>query len=127
MKLGDLFANQITVSLAPDLHITESKLAMYINSWASEIYEIIITMQQDLRLDHYIYQLPNGDGVLEFNLDHSTNILDITFQDKNHLKFQQKFKKLLDIVYKDLALKKNHKLVTEQVNLDDVDRFFENL
>ena len=56
------------------LHISEEKIKEYIHNWLDEIYEIIIMLQNDPNLDHYIYHLPNGDGVLEFNLNNEINI-----------------------------------------------------
>mgnify|MGYP001331785932 CR=1 FL=1 len=127
MNLGQLFADQITIKLDPQLHITKSKLKKYIHQWPNEIYEIIISMQNDERLDHYIYQLPNGEGVLEFNLDSNTRLLDISYQNKNHLKFQQKFKKMLNIVYKDIAEDVNYQQKTQFATIDEVDQFFQSM
>ena len=127
MNLGQLFADQIIIKLDPQLHIAKSKLKKYIQQWPNEIYEIIISMQNDERLDHYIYQLPNGEGVLEFNLDINTRLLDISYQNKNHLKFQQKFKKMLNIVYKDIAEDVNYQQKTQFATIDEVDQFFQSM
>ena len=127
MNLGQLFAEQISIKLTSNLNIRETKLRRYLNLWAEDIYNIVMSMQRDERLNHYIYQLPNGDGVLEFNLDLDTAELDIQFQDKNHLKFQQKFKSMLTHVYNDIAAEKTNKRDVKFASVDEVDQFFENM
>ena len=57
------------IDFANDLHISQDKIKEYIHNWPDEIYEIIIMLQKTPSLKHYIYHLPNGDGVLEFNLN----------------------------------------------------------
>tara|TARA_B100001989_G_C24317371_1_gene353468 strand:- start:196 stop:582 length:387 start_codon:yes stop_codon:yes gene_type:complete len=127
MKLGNMFSAQVTVGLKSKLSISQSRLRRYITSWPDDIFSIIIALQNDSNMNRYVFQLPNGEGVLEFNLDIEKHELDIHFQDKNHLKFQQKFKRLLNYVYQDIALDKHKKSPVKFASVDEVDSFFQDM
>ena len=126
MHLNDLFSDEIKIDFANDLHISEDKIKSYIHSWPDEIFEIIIMLQNNSDMNHYIYHLPNGDGVLEFNLNDSTKKIDIMFHDKNNLKLQKKFKHLLGKIYEDIMYENTQLQKEEALTIDEIDTFFRN-
>ena len=126
MHLNDLFSNEIKIDFAANLNISEDKIKEYIHNWPDEIYEIIIMLQKSDELNHYIYHLPNGDGVLEFNLDCIDNKINISFHDKNNLKLHKKFKQLLGKVYEDIMQEKTRSEASFRHSVEEIDLFLSN-
>lgn len=102
MKLKELLFSDINIELDSDLNIKKSYLKKIFRSWPVEILEIILLLQKNKKMKHYVFQLPNGDGALEFNLKRRNKVLCLTFHDKNNLNFQRRFKRLLAEVYRDI-------------------------
>ena len=88
------------------MHISESKIKKIIHQWPEEIFEIIMMIQKNKELNHYVYQLPSNEGSLEFNVNKKTKKIDISYHPKENLKFQRRFKQLLGEVYKDIEADK---------------------
>tara|TARA_A100001015_G_scaffold174960_1_gene194510 strand:+ start:15032 stop:15415 length:384 start_codon:yes stop_codon:yes gene_type:complete len=126
MHLNDLFSKEVTIDFAKNLHISESKIKTYIHNWPDEIYEIIIMLQNENNPNHFIYHLPNGDGVLEFNLNPKTKKIDIIFHDKNNLKLHKKFKHLLGKIYEDILNEHLHLQTHSEPSIEDIDTFLRN-
>ena len=126
MHLNDLFSNEIKIDFANDLHISQDKIKEYIHNWPDEIYEIIIMLQKTPTLKHYIYHLPNGDGVLEFNLNDESKKIDIIFHDKNNLKLHKRFKHLLGKIYEDIMYEKTQVHKNLKHSIEEIDSFLRN-
>jgi hypothetical protein len=126
MHLNDLFSNEIKIDFANDLHISESKIKEYIHRWPDEIYEIIIMLQNSDQLKHYIYHLPNGDGVLEFNLNEKNKKIDIIFHNINNLKLHKRFKHLLGKIYEDIMYEKTQAQISLDPSVEQIDSFLRN-
>ena len=123
MHLNDLFSNEIKIDFANDLHISQNKIKEYIHNWPDEIYEIIIMLQKTPSLKHYIYYLPNGDGVLEFNLNDESKKIDIIFHNKNNLKLHKRFKHLLGKIYEDIMYEKTQVHNSLKHSIEEIDSF----
>ena len=122
MHLNELLSNEIYLDFTPDLHIREDRIRAFIHRWPEQIYEIIILLQKDNDTDHYIFQLPSGEGVLEFDVNNGTNTIDITFHNRDNLKFHRKFKMLLGEVFEDILSEKTKKKVHIK-SVDDGDTY----
>ena len=126
MHLNDLFSKEIKIDFANDLHISQDKIKEYIHNWPDEIYEIIIMLQNSPKLKHYIYYLPNGDGVLEFNMIGKHKKIDIIFHDKNNLKLHKRFKNLLGKIYEDIMYEKTKAQTNLKHSVEEIDSFLRN-
>ncbi|RAP28961.1 hypothetical protein DID78_04235 [Candidatus Marinamargulisbacteria bacterium SCGC AG-343-D04] len=102
IHLSELLAKEIKVDFNQKINISDRLIKKYCHMWPEEIYEIVMMLQKNKKLKHYVYNLPNGDGSLEFILKSRTKKIDIVFHSKDNLRFQKKFKKLLGEVYKDI-------------------------
>tara|TARA_Y100000591_G_C21457435_1_gene509105 strand:+ start:80 stop:478 length:399 start_codon:yes stop_codon:yes gene_type:complete len=102
MHLDDLLSNEIQIDFDNNLGIKPGVIKSIIHKWPDQIYDIIIMMQKDKKLSHYVFQLPDASGVLELNLNRKTKKLNVVFYDKNTLSNQRKFKTLLGEVYADI-------------------------
>ena len=118
MHLDDLLSKEIEIDFDKNLAIKESVIKSIIHKWPDQIYDIIIMMQKNSSLKHYVFQLPDASGVLEFNLNRNIKKIDIHYYDKNDLSNQRKFKSLLGEVYADIL--EDHAL--EQVNYSQFDQ-----
>ncbi len=122
MHLDELLSKEIEIDFDTNLTIRESKLKSIIHKWPDQIYDIIIMMQKDPALEHYVFQLPDTSGVLEFNLNRKTKKIDINFFDKNDLNNQRKFKSLLGEVYADIL----EEQALEHINYSQYDEQLKN-
>ena len=102
MHLDDLLSNEIQIDFDNNLGIKPCVIKSIIHKWPDQIYDIIIMMQKDKELSHYVFQLPDASGTLEFNLNRKTKKLNVVFYDKDDLTNQRKFKTLLGEVYADI-------------------------
>ena len=129
MHLDELLSKEIEIDFETNLTIRESKIKSIIHKWPDQIYDIIIMMQKDRALKHYVFQLPDTSGVLEFNLNRKTKKIDINFYNKNDLKNQRKFKSLLGEVYADILEEQalehmNYTIYDKQLN-DDINNLLD--
>tara|TARA_B100000131_G_C17746496_1_gene463331 strand:+ start:145 stop:540 length:396 start_codon:yes stop_codon:yes gene_type:complete len=129
MHLDELLSKEIEIDFETNLTIRESKIKSIIHKWPDQIYDIIIMMQKDRSLKHYVFQLPDTSGVLEFNLNRKTKKIDINFYNKNDLKNQRKFKSLLGEVYADILEEQalehmNYTIYDKQLN-DDISKLLD--
>jgi hypothetical protein len=102
MHLDELLSKEIQLDFDKNLEISEETIKKIIHQWPDQIYDIIIMFQNDLELSHYVFQLPDASGVIEFDIDRQNNKINIMFHSRNELQNQRKFKNLLGEVYADI-------------------------
>ena len=122
MQLAELLLKEVKIEFCSNLSIDLDRLKEFIKKWPSEIFNIIIYLQYSKISDHYLYKLPNNEGILEFELDKKTKQLDVTFHPRQKVTFKTRFKHLLGEVFEDILSSKEHKKVRIKT-VDDGDAY----
>jgi len=102
--LKDMLSEAICIDFHTHLNLSEAELKDIISKWPEQIYGIIIMMQREESLSHYVFRLPNGNGLLDFTLDKERKTMNIKYQELSKLTFEKKFSELLGDVYQDIQI-----------------------